>query len=64
MNDRSKDNLVTCYNFTFAVNVIDLFTDTAATLNFKIQFKEYYRMPRGHEHTSFVFLTAFRDIFS
>ena len=29
-----------------------------------IRFKEYYRMPRGHEHISFVFLGAFRDIFS
>ena len=28
-----------------------------------IQFKEYYRMPRGHEHISFVFSSAFRDIF-
>ena len=25
-------------------------------------FKEYYRMPRGHEHISFVFSSAFRDI--
>ena len=29
-----------------------------------IQFKEYYRMPRGHENISFVFSSAFRDIFS
>ena len=29
-----------------------------------IRFKEYYRMPRGHEHVSFVFSSAFRDIFS
>ena len=29
-----------------------------------IPFKEYYRMPRGHEHISFVFSSAFRDIFS
>jgi len=29
-----------------------------------IRFKEYYRMPRGHDHISFVFLSAFRDIFS
>ena len=29
-----------------------------------IGFKEYYRMPRGHEHMSFVFSSAFRDIFS
>ena len=29
-----------------------------------IQFKEYYRMPRGHEHISFVFSSAFWDIFS
>ena len=29
-----------------------------------IRFKEYYRMPRGHEHTSFVFSSAFKDIFS
>ena len=28
------------------------------------RFKEYYRMPRGHEHISFVFSSAFRDIFS
>ena len=28
-----------------------------------IRFKEYYRMPRGHEHISFVFSNAFRDIF-
>ena len=27
-----------------------------------IRFKEYYRMPRGHDHISFVFLSAFRDI--
>ena len=29
-----------------------------------IRFKEYYRMPRGHENISFVFSSAFRDIFS
>ena len=29
-----------------------------------IPFKEYYRMPRGHEHISFVFSSAFWDIFS
>ena len=29
-----------------------------------ILFKEYYRMPREHEHISFVFLSAFRDTFS
>ena len=29
-----------------------------------IRLKEYYRMPRGHEHISFVFSSAFRDIFS
>ena len=29
-----------------------------------ILFNEYYRMPRGHEHISFVFLSAFRDTFS
>ena len=29
-----------------------------------IRFKEYYRMPRGREHISFVFSSAFRDIFS
>ena len=29
-----------------------------------IRFKEYYRMPRGDEHISFVFSSAFRDIFS
>ena len=29
-----------------------------------IRFKEYYRMPRGHEHISFVFSSAFLDIFS
>ena len=29
-----------------------------------IRFKDYYRMPRGHEHISFVFLSAFRDIVS
>ena len=28
-----------------------------------IRFKEYYRMPRGYEHISFVFSSAFRDIF-
>ena len=28
-----------------------------------IRFKEYYRMPRGHKHISFVFSSAFRDIF-
>ena len=28
-----------------------------------IRFKEYYRIPRGHEHISFVFSGAFRDIF-
>ena len=28
---------------------IDVFTDTAAIFNF-IRFKEYYGMPRGHEH--------------
>ena len=29
-----------------------------------IRFKEYYRMPKGHEHISFVFSSAFQDIFS
>ena len=29
-----------------------------------IRFREYCRMPRGHEHISFVFSSAFRDIFS
>ena len=29
-----------------------------------IRFKEYYRMPMGHEHISFVFSSALRDIFS
>ena len=29
-----------------------------------IRFKEYYRMPRGNERISFVFSSAFRDIFS
>ena len=29
-----------------------------------IRFKEYYRMPRGHEHISFEFSSAFRHIFS
>ena len=29
-----------------------------------IRFKEDYRMPRGYEHISFVFSSAFRDIFS
>ena len=28
-----------------------------------IRFEEYYRMPRGHEHISFVFSSAFQDIF-
>ena len=29
-----------------------------------LRFKEYYRMPMEHEHISFVFSSAFRDIFS
>ena len=29
-----------------------------------IRFKEYYRMPRGHEHISFLFSSAFREFFS
>ena len=29
-----------------------------------IRCKEYYRMSRGHEHVSFVFSSAFRNIFS
>ena len=29
-----------------------------------IRVKEYYRMPMGHEHISFVFSSTFRDIFS
>ena len=29
-----------------------------------IGFKEFYRMPGGHEHISFVFSGAFWDIFS
>ena len=37
------------------LSAIDLFIDTAV--------KEYYRMPMGHEHISFVFSSAFRDIF-
>ena len=37
--------------------LMDLFTDTAAILKL-IRFKEYYRMPMGHEHISFVFCGA------
>ena len=29
-----------------------------------IRLKEYYRMPRGHEHISFLLSNTFRDIFS
>ena len=29
-----------------------------------IRFKEYYRMPKGHEQISFVFSSTFRDIIS
>ena len=29
-----------------------------------IRLREYYRMPRGHEHISFLFSSAFRGIFS
>ena len=29
-----------------------------------IRFEEYYRMPRGHEHISLVFSSAFQDIIS
>ena len=29
-----------------------------------IRFKEYSRMPRGHEHILFVLSSAFKDIFS
>ena len=29
-----------------------------------IRFKEYYRMPRGHEHISLAFSSASRNIFS
>ena len=29
-----------------------------------IRFEEYYSMPRGHEHISFVFSNVFRDTFS
>ena len=29
-----------------------------------IRFKEYYRMPRGYEHISFVFSSAFPNIFT
>ena len=45
---------------------IDLFTDTARNGGHieLIRFKENYRMPRGHEQISFVFSSAFRDIFS
>ena len=28
-----------------------------------IRFKEYYRIPRGHEHISFVFSSAFGTFF-
>ena len=28
------------------------------------RFKEYNRMPRGHENILFIFSSAFRDIFS
>ena len=49
--------------YYYSSTLIDLFTDTAAHIEL-ILFKEYYRMPRGHEHISFVFSGAFRDIFS
>ena len=42
---------------------MDLFTDTAAILNI-FDLRSIIRMPRGHEHISFVFSGAFRDIFS
>ena len=37
---------------------------TLQTTKVKFSVKEYYRMPRRHEHISFVFSSAFRDIFS
>ena len=40
---------------------IDLFTSSHIEL---IQFKEYYGIPRGNEHISFVFSSSFRDMFS
>ena len=42
---------------------IDLFTDTAAILN-KFDLRSIIGCPGGHEHISFVFSSAFRDIFS
>ena len=47
----------------FLSDAIDLFYRYGGHIEL-IRFKEYYRMPRGHEHISFVFLSAFRDIFS
>ena len=43
-----------------ASSSIDLFSDTAAILT---RFKEYYRMPRGHELISFVFFERFSEHF-
>ena len=43
--------------------VIDLFYRYGGHIEL-IRFKEYYRMPRGHEHISFVFSNVSRDIFS
>ena len=58
----------------FSMNILKSYTKTKATYNRPfyrygghielIQFKEYYRMPREHERISFVFSSAFRDIFS
>ena len=61
---KNKNDINKSYSMevTLAIGpmAIDLFTDTAAIL---IRFKEYYRMPRGHEHISFVFSSAFWDLF-
>ena len=43
---------------------VDLFRPFYRYGGHSVRFKEYYRMSRGHEHVSFVFSSAFREIFS
>ena len=61
--DQKMDSAIHWINYYPKDRVIDLFYRYGGHIEL-IRFKEYYRMPRGHEHISFVFSSAFRDIFS
>ena len=51
------------YNMVFSGVVNSTFYRYASHIKL-IRFREYYGMPRGHEHMLFVFTSTFQGIFS